>query len=102
MACLCGVLNRLYTLLHVCHSLSVSTEINKEKEEEAEEKKESEFSMLSTIDMCAACYAVSSVDRTGVVEDKQNHLEFLLTVSRFSPCILRVIELSFITMSGIA
>ena len=67
------MLNRLCTLLHVCLSFSVSTEINKEKEE-AEEKKESEFFMLSTVDMCATCCAVSSVDSTGVVEGKQNNM----------------------------
>ena len=68
------MLNRLCTLLHVCHSFSVSTEIGKEKEEEAEEMKESESSMLSAVIMCAACFAVTSVDSTGVVENKQNHM----------------------------
>ena len=82
VSCLCGVLNRLCNLLHVCHSLSlVSTEINKEKEKEAEEKKKSEFLMLSAVDMCAACSAVPNVDSTDGVEDKQNHFDFLLTVS---------------------
>ena len=73
---------------------SVSTEISKEKEEEAEEKKESEFFMLSTVDMCATCCAVTSVDSTGVYSRGQTkpHAEFLLTVSSFSPCILRLIE----------
>ena len=33
-----------------------------------------EFSMLSAVDMCAACFAVSSVDSTGAAEDKQNHM----------------------------
>ena len=70
------MLNRLYTLLHVCHSYSVSTEIGKEKEMEAEEKKDSEFSMLSAADVYAACFAVSSVDSTGAVEDKQTTLSF--------------------------
>ena len=74
VACSCGMLNRLCTSLHVGHSFSVSTEIGKEKEKETEEKKESEFSMLSSVDLCAACYAVPSVDSTDAVKDKQNHL----------------------------
>ena len=68
----------------MCHSFFVSTEINKEKEEEAEEKKESEFSMLSTVDMCATCCAVSSVDSTGVVEGKQNNMLSFYLLCRVS------------------
>ena len=47
-----------------------------------------EFSMLSTVDMCAACSAVP-VDSTGAVEDKQCTFEFLLTCC-FTPCMLRL------------
>ena len=94
MACLCGVLNRLCTFLHVCHSFSVSTEIGKEKEEEAEERKESEFSMLSTVIMCAACSAVPSGQYWCSRGQTEQYAEFLLTVLSFSPCMLRLI-LSF-------
>ena len=86
------MLNRLCTSLHVCHSFTVSTEINKEQEEEAEEKKESEFSRLSSVDMYAACFAVSSGQYWCSRGQTESHAEFLLTVSSFSPCILRLIK----------
>ena len=59
--------------LHSCLAFSAESGRGKE-EKETEEKKESEFSMLSTVDMYAACFAVTSVDSTGAAEDKQNHM----------------------------
>ena len=42
--------------------------------ESSRKKERGEFSMLTAVDMYAACYAVSSVDSTGTVEDKQNNM----------------------------
>ena len=59
----------VYFTVHVCNFpysvLSV---------ESSWEKEQGEFSMLSTVDMCAACFAVSSLDSTGAVKDKQNNM----------------------------
>ena len=68
MACLCAK-QVVYFTVHECVTfltLVLSAESSREKER-------GEFSMLSTIDMCAACYTVSSVDSTGAVEGKQNN-----------------------------
>ena len=72
MACLCAK-QVVYFTVHECATfltLVLPAESSRDKER-------GEFSMLSTIDMCAACYAVSSVDSTGTVEDKQNNMPSL-------------------------
>ena len=38
---------------------------------------------------CVLHALLSPVDSTGAVEDKQNHIEFLLTC-RFAPCVSRL------------
>ena len=81
----CVVCSKGCVLYCMCVTLCLSfTENSRE-----EVKEEGEFSMLSAIDMCAACFAVP-VDSAGTVEDKQTTSEFLLTVSSFIPCMLRL------------
>ena len=49
----------VYITVQVCHfPYSVLSA------ESSREKERGEFSMLSTVDMCAACYAVSSMNST--------------------------------------
>ena len=65
VACLCTK-QVVYFTVHVCHfPYSVLPA------ESSREKERGEFSMLSTVDMCAPCSAFSSVYSTGVVEDKR-------------------------------
>ena len=66
----------------MCVTLCLSfTETSRE-----EVNKESEFSMLSAVNMCAACFAVPSGNSRGQTKAL---IELLLTVSRF---MLRLLE----------
>ena len=58
-------------IVYYCMCVNLCLSFAETGREEA--KEESEFSMLSTVDMYAACFAVPSVDSAGTVEDKQNH-----------------------------